>query len=233
MTRGGRLAVGLLLFAAGVLVGANAVYFWMTRDRADPGAALAFVQERTQHGTQATPELEPTSSGPPPEPPQPAIGNAAMSSDTTGMEIAPNAAGLVIPVQGATRATLQDTFTDARGEGRSHEALDIMAPRGTPVVAAVDGPIEKLFDSVPGGRTIYQFDPAGRHAYYYAHLDRYSAGLEEGDVVEQGQVIGYVGSTGNASDDAPHLHFAIFVLGPEKRWWEGMAVNPYPLLAGD
>lgn len=236
MTRGGRLAVGLLLFSAGILVGANAVYFWMTRDRADPGAALAFAHERTQHDTQAAPkpEPEPTSPGPPqPGPPQPVTGNTAMASGTTGTAIAPNTAGLVIPVQGATRETLQDTFTDARGEGRSHEALDIMAPRGTPVLAAVDGPIEKLFDSVPGGLTIYQFDPAGRHAYYYAHLDRYAAGLEEGDVVEQGQVIGYVGSTGNASDDAPHLHFAIFVLGPEKRWWEGMAVNPYPLLAGD
>src|SRR5690606_23377451 len=117
-----------------------------------------------------------------------------------------------------------------RGSDRSHEALDIMATRGTPVLAAVDGHIEKLFDSVPGGLTIYQFDRAGRHAYYYAHLDRYAAGLEEGDAVQQGEVIGYVGSTGNANDEAPHLHFAIFVLGPEKRWWEGTAVNPYPLL---
>ena len=98
--------------------------------------------------------------------------------------------------------------------------------------AAADGTVEKLFTSDAGGLTIYQFEPSGRYAYYYAHLDRYAAGLDEGDTLRRGQVIGYVGSTGNASEDAPHLHFAIFLLGPEKRWWEGTAINPYPLLGG-
>jgi murein DD-endopeptidase MepM/ murein hydrolase activator NlpD len=107
-----------------------------------------------------------------------------------------------------------------------------MAPRGTPVLAAVDGTVEKLFESVPGGLTIYEFDRERTHAYYYAHLDRYAAGLAEGQALRQGDVIGYVGSTGNAAEDAPHLHFAIFVLGPEKRWWQGTAIDPYPLLAG-
>jgi peptidoglycan LD-endopeptidase LytH len=140
--------------------------------------------------------------------------------------------GLLLPVSGVAATDLADTFTDRRGTDRVHEALDIMAPAGTPVLAVADGHVEKLFDSDNGGLTIYQFEPGGRYVYYYAHLQRYAAGLEEGDKVRRGQVIGYVGSSGNASPEAPHLHFAIFLLGPEKRWWEGTPVNPYPLLGG-
>ena len=134
-----------------------------------------------------------------------------------------------MPVRGTQPGQLANTFDDARGQGRVHEAIDIMAPRGTAVLAATDGKVEKLFTSVPGGLTIYQFDPDRTHSYYYAHLQRYAPGLEEGDRVRRGQVIGYVGSTGNASPDAPHLHFGIFRLGPEKEWWRGTPVNPYPL----
>src|SRR5690606_33243877 len=141
------------------------------------------------------------------------------------------AGGLLLPVQGVSPAQLSDTFDDARGTERRHEALDIMAPRGTPVLAAIDGSIEKLFTSDAGGLTIYQFDPRREPAYSYPPLDAYAPGLPEGQSVARGDVIGYVGSTGNASDDAPHLHFAIFELGPEKRWWQGTAINPYPLLA--
>jgi len=140
---------------------------------------------------------------------------------------------LLVPVRGVVPSQLSPSFTDARGEDRLHEALDIMAPTGTPVLAVADGHIVKLFDSRQGGLTIYQFDPAGRHAYYYAHLDRYAPGLAERQQVRQGEVIGYVGSSGNADPAAPHLHFAIFVLGPEKRWWEGTAIDPWPLLSGD
>ena len=150
-----------------------------------------------------------------------------------GPTSAPGAAALdslLLPVQGLAVSALTDTFTDARGEGRVHDAIDIMAARGTPVLATHDGQVVKLFTSVRGGLTIYQFDPGRTHAYYYAHLDRYADGLVEGKQVARGDVIGYVGSTGNASADAPHLHFAIFVLGPDKRWWEGQAINPYPLL---
>lgn len=143
---------------------------------------------------------------------------------------ATHASSLLIPVQGARAADLSDTFSDARSEGRSHDAIDIMAPRGTPVVAVADGHVEKLFTSERGGLTIYQFEPSGRYAYYYAHLDRYADGLAEQQPIRRGQVIGYVGFTGNASPDAPHLHFAIFQLGPERKWWEGTAINPYPLL---
>ena len=139
---------------------------------------------------------------------------------------------LIVPVAGILPTQLADTFTDARGEGRSHDAIDIMAPTGTPVLAVADGRIIKLFNSVPGGLTVYQFDQAETVAYYYAHLDRYADGLVEGQAVKQGDLIGYVGYSGNASPEAPHLHFAIFVLGPEKNWWQGTAINPYPSLGG-
>src|SRR5688572_16120720 len=136
---------------------------------------------------------------------------------------------LEMPVAGVDEDDLRDNFSDARG-GRTHEALDIMAPRHTPVRAVEDGLIAKLFNSKAGGLTIYHFDPSETFAYYYAHLDRYAAGLAEGQRVRRGQVIGYVGSTGNAAEDAPHLHFAIFRLGPERQWWKGEAINPYPIL---
>lgn len=139
-------------------------------------------------------------------------------------------AGLMIPVQGKAPSELSDTFTDARSGGRVHDAIDIMAARGTPVVAVQDGDVVKLFTSALGGTTLYQFDGSRTHAYYYAHLDRYAPGIAEGSHLTRGQVLGYVGSTGNASPDAPHLHFAVMVLGPDKRWWQGDAINPYPLL---
>ena len=135
------------------------------------------------------------------------------------------------PIVGLKASAIQDTFADARGGGeRRHEATDILAPRGTPVVAVDTGIIAKTFNSKPGGLTIYQFDPAQNYAYYYAHLDRYADGLKDGLLVKKGDVIGFVGTTGNADPNTPHLHFAIFELGPEKRWWEGKPINPYPLL---
>ena len=134
---------------------------------------------------------------------------------------------LTIPVQGTTASQLSDTFTQARAGGSPHDALDILAPRGTPVLAVEDGRVAKLFLSKPGGITLYHFDPESRYAYYYAHLDRYADGLTEGASLRKGQVIGYVGSTGNASPDAPHLHFAIFKLEPERQWWRGAPLNPF------
>jgi murein DD-endopeptidase MepM/ murein hydrolase activator NlpD len=136
---------------------------------------------------------------------------------------------LVVPVAGIAPQALVDTYDQARG-GRKHEAIDIMAPRGTPVHAVDDGPVAKLFTSKAGGLTVYQFDPQGRVAYYYAHLDRYAAGLKEGAQLRRGDLVGYVGFTGNAAPDAPHLHFAMFKLGPEKQWWKGEPINPYPAL---
>jgi peptidoglycan LD-endopeptidase LytH len=139
---------------------------------------------------------------------------------------------LVLPVQGIRPEQLQNTFEDSRGGGRVHEAIDIMAPRNTPVMAVEDGRIAKLFTSKQGGLTIYQFDPGETYAYYYAHLERYADGLKEGMMLRRGQVVGYVGSSGNANPEGPHLHFAIFRLTPEKRWWDGTPVNPFPVLGG-
>jgi peptidoglycan LD-endopeptidase LytH len=136
---------------------------------------------------------------------------------------------LTIPVAGKTAEDLTPQFFDERGE-RGHEALDIIAPMGEPVVAVEDGKIAKLFTSEAGGLTVYQFDPTEKYAYYYAHLDRYADGLADGAMVMRGQVIGYVGTTGNAAAAGPHLHFAIFQLGPEKQWWKGEALDPYPAL---
>ena len=133
---------------------------------------------------------------------------------------------LAIPVARVDKASLYDSFSDGRG-ARKHEAIDIHAPRGTPVIAAGDGCVVKLFRSIPGGITLYQFDPEGNFAYYYAHLDRYADDVKEGSQLRRGDVLGYVGTTGNAPANTPHLHFAIFRLGPEKRWWAGTPVNPY------
>jgi murein DD-endopeptidase MepM/ murein hydrolase activator NlpD len=188
-------------------------------------------------------EMRPISKSAPPSKPQPAgngplrdQGNALPAAtpppSTARIGVIPDdlrAKGLVLPVQGTRPEELRPDFYDDRGQ-RGHEAIDIMAPRGQPVLAVEDGKIVKLFNSVRGGLTIYQFDPSEKYAYYYAHLDRYADGVAEGMTVRRGEVIGYVGSTGNADASNPHLHFAIFLLGPEKLWWKGEALDPYPAL---
>lgn len=134
---------------------------------------------------------------------------------------------LRVPVAGVRRAEVRDTFSERRA-AHPHEAIDIPALPGTPVIAAAEGRIVKLFTSAAGGLTIYQFDPTERYALYYAHLDGYARDLREGKAVDRGEVIGYVGTTGNAPAGVPHLHFAVFRLGPEKEWWKGTAINPFP-----
>ena len=142
--------------------------------------------------------------------------------------------GLGIPVAGIKTEQLSDTFTAARSGGRVHDAIDIMAPHGTPVVAAAPGKVEKLFFSNGGGGiTAYVRSPDGAYTFYYAHLQEYAPGLAEGQVVKQGDPIGKVGSTGNANPAGPHLHFAIHRMAPGQKWYEGEAINPYPLLAGN
>ncbi|HST35441.1 MAG TPA: M23 family metallopeptidase [Allosphingosinicella sp.] len=142
--------------------------------------------------------------------------------------------GLAIPVAGVRASQLSDTYSQARAGGaRVHDAIDIMAPRGTPVIAAAEGMVEKLyFSSGGGGITAYVRSPDRRFVYYYAHLDAYAPGLAEGQRLARGDPIGTVGSTGNASAAGPHLHFAIHVMSPGDRWYQGRAINPYPLLAG-
>jgi murein DD-endopeptidase MepM/ murein hydrolase activator NlpD len=200
----------VLKFGIGMLFGAGLTAYFFVAIQHGPAAASALaVAQPTSLQLASAPE-----------------------SDAMPPANAPQAGSLIIPVDGIRPSQLTDTYNDRRGGARPHEALDIMAPRGTPVLAAADGKIVKLFDSKPGGLTIYEFDPSESVAYYYAHLDRYAPGIAAGLQVKQGEVIGYVGSTGNASPDAPHLHFAIFRLGPEKNWWQGTPINPYPLLAG-
>ena len=133
---------------------------------------------------------------------------------------------LTIPVHGIQASQIVSNFDDDRGTGRKHEALDLLAPRGTPVLAVEEGRIAKIFTSARGGLTIYQFDRSERYCYYYAHLDSYVDGLVEGQLVKQGQVIGYVGTSGNAPANTPHLHFAITRLGDDKKWWEGSPLDP-------
>lgn len=137
---------------------------------------------------------------------------------------------IAIPVAGVERSDLRDTFNDARGD-RVHRAIDIHAPRGTPVVAAIGGTVAKLFLSKAGGMTVYQYDPAKVWVYYYAHLDGYAEGLAEGQQLRRGDVIGFVGTSGNAAPDAPHLHFAIERLTEPGRWWKSEPINPYTLLS--
>jgi murein DD-endopeptidase MepM/ murein hydrolase activator NlpD len=136
----------------------------------------------------------------------------------------------MVPVAGVRVDQLSDTFNAARGEGRSHDAIDIMAPGGTPVVAAAGGVIARFFDSIPGGTTIYQFTTDRKYMLYYAHLQKRADGLKAGDQVAQGQVIGYVGDTGNAGKGNFHLHFSIAVVRDPARYWEGDYLNPFPLL---
>jgi len=163
-------------------------------------------------------------SGPPPEVAMPkAIPDASPKREGT------TPPRLAMPITGVDPRKLPDTFNEGRA-GHTHEALDIPAPRGTPVRAVGDGVVAKLFTSTQGGLTVYQFDTAEQFCYYYAHLDGYAPGVKEGMRVRTGDVPGYVGTTGNAPRSAPHLHLAVFRLGPDKKWWVGTAIDPLPLL---
>jgi murein DD-endopeptidase MepM/ murein hydrolase activator NlpD len=148
--------------------------------------------------------------------------------------LAVSPSGFVIPVAGTAAADLVDTYTQSRGGGtRVHHAIDIMAPRGTAVVSATDGIVEKLFFSRGGGGiTAYVRSPDGLWLHYYAHLDAYAPGIAEGQRIRRGDPIGTVGISGNASPSGPHLHYAIYRMSPGERWWQGTPINPYPLLAG-
>ena len=133
---------------------------------------------------------------------------------------------LLVPVRGLDADDLVSSFYDARGT-RRHEAIDILAPLGTDVLAVEDGKVAKMFTSKAGGLTVYQFDPSETFVYYYAHLDSYAPGLKEGSMLRKGDVIGKVGTTGNAPENTPHLHFAISKLDPDKRWWGGTTLDPF------
>jgi murein DD-endopeptidase MepM/ murein hydrolase activator NlpD len=231
--------------ACGFLAGAFvvAVILWQfggaaglhTRPSGEPAETVA----DTTHAQPGSPETPPPSSR---ASERPASTMGRERPATAPAEGAPPAAPLAettdvlrarhleIPVEGVNREQLTRQFTDKRGESREHEALDILAPRDTPVKAVEAGRVAKLFLSKAGGITVYQFDPSERYCYYYAHLERYADGLKEGDTLTRGQVLGYVGTSGNAPKNTPHLHFAVFRLNDDKHWWEGTPLDPYDIL---
>lgn len=171
-----------------------------------------------------SPSVEVSSGTPPPQADQAAPTPSPFAGSFVGT------LKLIIPVVGVRPNQLSDTFADARSEGRVHDAIDIPAPAGTAVVAAADGEIVKLFQSERGGTTIYQSSVDRKLIFYYAHLQRYADGIAPGKFVKQGEVIAYVGDSGNAGAGNFHLHFSISVVADPKRYWEGTNINPYALL---
>jgi murein DD-endopeptidase MepM/ murein hydrolase activator NlpD len=226
----GCLCLGIGLWAGGALTLAH-------RERALPqppfdlNSMVMETRSLPPAGGTVTPPIDyaqpPGASAVPSLPPAPRVAPTATGDASRFAPDAPPQ--LSMPIAGISPKTVTDTFESVRGNHK-HEALDIMAPRGTPVLAVDEGNVVKLFTSKDGGLTVYQFNDARTYCYYYAHLDRYARNLKEGTLLRRGDVLGYVGSTGDAAPDAPHLHFAVFKLGPEKKWWEGTPMDPLPFL---
>jgi murein DD-endopeptidase MepM/ murein hydrolase activator NlpD len=231
----------LLTFLAGLLLGAGGLFVYLRQVPHDGPASTVVVA--------AAPAMLPPAAAPNPInatvpaapvvpadlneldlPLRPAPQELPGLADAAPAAPALPAGKLLIPVEGIKLSQLSDNYDQPRGKERHHEALDIMAPKGTKVIAVADGKVAKLFNSKPGGLTVYQFDPSEKYSYYYAHLDRYADGVKEGTVLKRGDLVGYVGVTGNANKDGPHLHFAVFELTPKKEWWKGTPVNPFPMM---
>lgn len=226
-----RTRVGIVIFFA-FFVGAIAAILWIRRDRADNASA---VVQQTPTPTiaptlEVTPSPSPLPTASPELPQEPGLSSTPVAPAEQPRESFVGQVNLVIPVLGVKPEQLLDTFADARSEGRSHDAIDIAAPAGTPVIAASEGEIVKLFQSEKGGTTIYQLSPDKKLVFYYAHLQRYADGIHEGKYVRQGEVVAYVGDTGNAGAGNYHLHFSIATITDPKRHWDGTNINPYPLL---
>jgi murein DD-endopeptidase MepM/ murein hydrolase activator NlpD len=227
------VASGLLGFVLGAFVVASLGNFSATRAKA---AVATAVTASTPLAPLAGPSKLPpaTAIDEPPnavvEVPAPTSGRTGVIPPTAPEALELTARKLTVPVSGVSPEKLVRSYDDARSGRRQHEAIDILAPRNTPVVAVEDGTVAKLFESKAGGLTIYQFDPGQQYSYYYAHLDRYADGLKEGDRIRRGQVLGYVGTSGNAPKNTPHLHFAVYRLTAERRWWEGTPIDPYDIL---
>jgi len=164
-----------------------------------------------------------------PQPNAPSTGGSSAPAVVPGDIQALKGQGMVIPVAGVEAKNLIDSFDDMRGGTRRHSALDIMAQRNTPVLAATSGRILKLHNSAAGGLSIYESDPTSRFVLMYGHLESYRSGLREGAAVKRGDIIGFVGSTGNANPLAPHLHFQIMRNDNLKEWWKGTPLNPFPV----
>lgn len=192
--------------------------------RFDPAESSEGVQPSAVEVRPSLPESPPAVAPPPPA----SVGAPPVVSTDPIEEL--RRRRLTLPVQSISADDIRDDFNEMRGGSRRHEAIDVLAPRHTPVLAVEDGRIAKLFLSAAGGITIYQFDPTDNYVYYYAHLEGYAPGLKEQDPIRRGQVVGYVGTTGNAPRDTPHLHFAIFKMTGGKHWWQGTALDPYQVL---
>jgi murein DD-endopeptidase MepM/ murein hydrolase activator NlpD len=224
----------LLLLALSASFGAGVLVDGWLRTHGPPTPAQAAAQPlqapapRLQTPTQPsqTP-AQPTVIAPPPP-----VNSPADATDQPTVEAAPvvttgdpAATTLRLPIDGISIESFKGGFAQMRG-ALPHEGVDIMAPRGTPIHAVQDGTIAKLFFSRFGGVTIYEFND-GWLCFYYAHLERYADGLHDGQRVSQGEVIGYVGTSGNAPPETPHLHFSIFELNADRKWWQGRALDPY------
>ena len=238
-TRLARLRV-LLLFV--ITISALSLFVWALAKRsAYPPPAIDGVQKEPSPSTSTPPLPSPVSSVPsgspsiaaPPDLKTDAGPMPENNHTPFDAKLSPSFVGtlnLIIPVAGVNPNQLLDTFTASRSEGRAHDAIDIMAPAGTPVMAATDGEIVRLFQSERGGMTIYQLSPDKKLMFYYAHLQRYADGVAAGKFARQGEVIAYVGDTGNAGAGNYHLHFSVAILADPNRYWEGKNINPYPLL---
>jgi murein DD-endopeptidase MepM/ murein hydrolase activator NlpD len=226
----GPAILALALFAAVV-----AIFVWLLIRQVGPAASVANQTEiRLEPAPSPAASIEPTAQAPTPEmptpDPEPSPTLQSPISSNSPQQSYVGAVDLLIPVQGVRSDQLLDTFSDARSDGRVHDAIDIPATAGTPVLAAADGQIIKLFQSERGGTTIYQLSQDRKLIFYYAHLQRYADGLAENAYVKRGDVIAYVGDTGNAGAGNYHLHFSIAIVADPKRYWEGTNINPYPLL---
>jgi peptidoglycan LD-endopeptidase LytH len=234
-----RTFIVLVIFLGACIATVWFVSRWRKVNRAivsrieSPNSATATPEATPQSSPAASPEVPISIESPTPLP--------SVATSPSPAEISPpptpqsgfvGTLHLIIPVAGVTKDQLIDTFTDARSEGRVHDAIDIPAAQGTSVLAVADGQIIKLFQSEKGGTTIYQLSSDRKLIFYYAHLQGYRDGLSEGQFVRQGNVIGFVGDTGNAGPGNYHLHFSIAIANDPKRYWEGTNINPYPLLGG-
>ena len=227
-----RTRLGIVLFFA-FFVNTIAVIIWNRHGRSD-NSSSAVLQETPIQATapslEVTPSPSPLPAASPDVPHEPGLSSPPADPAEMPRDSFVGQVRLVIPVFGVKPEQLLDTFADARSEGRSHDAIDIAAAAGTPVVAASEGEIVKLFQSEKGGITIYQLSPDKKLVFYYAHLQRYADGIHEGKYLRQGEVIAYVGDTGNAGAGNYHLHFSIATIADPKRHWDGTNINPYPLL---
>ncbi|HEV2863366.1 MAG TPA: M23 family metallopeptidase [Pyrinomonadaceae bacterium] len=217
----------VVLGAVGALVWFLSVTYWT-----QPVTPLPPPRGEAEAMTPTPPTSSPTTT-PVPSPSVETSPTASPSPSPAGQSQAAPAGRLLIPVAGVRPEQLQDTFNDARSEGRVHDAIDIMAPRDTPVLAAASGRVVKLFNSKRGGITLYQLGDDNATVYYYAHLERYADGLTESNYARQGETIAYVGDSGNATPGNTHLHFQVYRVKDPKHFWTGDNLNPYPLLRGN